>query len=62
MNDADELLTGEEIAGIYKVAAGTVRRWAREGLLPVAAVTPGGQRRYRRSDVDALLRPNAACQ
>jgi excisionase family DNA binding protein len=51
------LVTGEEIAATYKVSPHTVRRWARDGLLKVAAITPGGQRRYRRSDVEELLAP-----
>jgi len=55
----EELLTGEEIATEYRVSTNTVRRWAREGILPVAAVTPGGMRRYRRGDVEDLLRPKA---
>ena len=51
------LLTGPEIAAIFKVSPSSVRRWAREGLLKVAAVTPGGRRRYRQADVDKLLAP-----
>jgi excisionase family DNA binding protein len=53
----DELLTGEEIAEHYKVSTESVRRWARRGKLPVAAVTPGGSRRYRRGDVEECMRP-----
>jgi excisionase family DNA binding protein len=53
----EALLTGDEIAAIYRISPGSVRRWARDGLLKVAAITPGGQRRYRRRDVEELLRP-----
>jgi len=60
MDDDQELLTGEEIATTYKISQGTVRRWARDGILPVAAITPGGLRRYRRADVEALLHPQAS--
>ena len=56
---ADELVTGDEIAEEYRVHPNTVRGWAKKGLLPVAAQTPGGNRRYRRGDVEDLLRPKA---
>lgn len=55
--DPNELLTGAEIAREYRVHSRTVTGWAREGILPVAAVTPGGRRRYRRRDVEAVLSP-----
>lgn len=32
----------------------TIKRWADRGKLP-SFLTPGGHRRFRRSDVDALL-------
>lgn len=57
MDTDDELITAEEIATIYRVSQQTVRRWARDGVLPTAVVTPGGHRRFRRSDVIALLSP-----
>jgi excisionase family DNA binding protein len=58
--EADELLTADDVAGTYKVSRQTVGRWAREGILPTAAITPGGQRRFRRSDVEELLAPGKA--
>jgi excisionase family DNA binding protein len=56
----DEYLTATEIADIYKVSRFTVDRWAREGLIPVAVLTPGGQRRFRLADVEEALSPKAA--
>jgi excisionase family DNA binding protein len=53
----DELLTSAQVAAEYQVNIETVRRWAREGQLPTAILTPGGHRRFRRSDVEALLTP-----
>jgi len=40
-----------EIVGVHR---DTITRWADEGRLPCWK-TPGGQRRFRRSDVEALL-------
>lgn len=56
----DDLLTTTEIAEEYRVSIETVRRWARSGQLPTTAVTPGGHRRFRRCDVEALLTPKQA--
>lgn len=55
----DELLTPAEVAALFRVDPKTVTRWARAGRIE-AIVTPGGHRRYRRSQVDAILRGNRA--
>lgn len=47
-------LTPADAAEILGVHRDTVQAWSDKGLLPVWW-TPGGQRRYRRSDVLALL-------
>lgn len=51
------LLTTSEVADRLRVSVATVNRYARLGELP-AIVLPGGQRRYRAEDVDALLSPS----
>jgi excisionase family DNA binding protein len=49
----DRLLTPAEVASLFGVDPRTVTRWATSGRLsPVR--TPGGHRRYRRSEVLAL--------
>src|SRR5882672_10861971 len=48
------LLSVGAVASRAGVSADTVRLWEREGRLR-AARTPGGQRRFREEDVDALL-------
>lgn len=48
------LLTRGEVAALFRVDPKTVTRWAAMGLLK-AVRTPGGQRRYRESEVLALL-------
>ena len=53
-----DLLTTTEAAAVLQVSANTVRDWADSGAL-AGVRTPGGHRRFRRSDVDALLAPSA---
>jgi excisionase family DNA binding protein len=49
----DRLLTPSEVAALFGVDPRTVTRWAAAGNLnPIR--TPGGHRRYRRSEVLAL--------
>ncbi len=50
------LMTPAEVAGILHVDANTLARWANEGKL-TAVRTPGGHRRYLRSEVLSLVRP-----
>ena len=42
---------------MFGVRTSTITRWAREGKLPFRT-TPGGHRRYLRSDIQALLPPD----
>jgi excisionase family DNA binding protein len=50
----DELLTPAEVAAMFRVDPKTVTRWARAGKI-TAIRTLGGHRRYRSSEVRALL-------
>ena len=43
-----------EVAKCFGVAVSTVRNWELKGHI-TAIRTPGGQRRFRRTDIDALL-------
>ncbi|HSS09088.1 MAG TPA: helix-turn-helix domain-containing protein [Acidimicrobiales bacterium] len=54
----DDLLTTAEVADLAGVSRTTVWRWAEDGILPTAVELPSGHRRFRRSDVDALLAPS----
>lgn len=47
-----ELLTIDEVAEMLKVSKMTLHRWDKNGILTKIEV--GGQRRYRRSDVEAI--------
>ena len=48
------LLTPAEVAKLFRVDPKTVTRWAKAGKL-TAIRTLGGHRRYRSSEVQALL-------
>ena len=50
----DRLLTPSEVASLFRVGIRTVGKWARTGRL-TSVRTPGGHRRYRASEVEALL-------
>ncbi|MER5622465.1 BldC family transcriptional regulator [Streptosporangium sp. NPDC002544] len=49
------LLTGAEVARMFRVDPKTVTRWADRGRLSFIR-TLGGHRRYREPEVQALLR------
>jgi excisionase family DNA binding protein len=51
----DRLLTPSEVASLFRVDPKTVTRWAAGGRLR-SLRTPGGHRRFRESDIRALLR------
>lgn len=50
----EALLTPAEVASRFRVDPKTVTRWAKAGKLS-SVRTPGGHRRYRKAEVDALL-------
>jgi excisionase family DNA binding protein len=53
----NEDLTSTEAARILSVHPETLNKWAEEGHVPYWT-TPGGQRRYRRDDIEALREPS----
>ena len=50
----DRLLTPGEVAALFRVDPKTVTRWASAGRIG-SIRTPGGHRRFRESEVRALL-------
>lgn len=50
----DRFMTPEEVARVFRVDPKTVTRWAAAGRI-ASIRTPGGYRRFRESDVRALL-------
>lgn len=53
--EQEVLLTPAEVAALFRVDPKTVTRWAKAGKL-TAIRTLGGHRRYRRSEVQSLLK------
>ena len=54
----ERLLTPGEVAALFRVDPKTVTRWAASGRI-TSIRTPGGHRRFRESEVRALLRGDA---
>lgn len=54
-SDPEERLTIGEAARLVGVSVDTLRRWAKAGHVPQERVGPGGHRRFRRADVEALI-------
>src|SRR5260370_33285265 len=52
--DDSEWLTLGQAARFLGVAQSTIRKWSDNGRVP-AFYTPGGHRRYRRSDLETFL-------
>ena len=53
-SESETLLTPAEVAALFRVDPKTVTRWAKAGKLS-SIRTLGGHRRYRESEVKALL-------
>jgi excisionase family DNA binding protein len=56
--ESEQLLTPSEVAALFRVDPKTVTRWAKAGKL-ASIRTLGGHRRYRASEVHALLESHA---
>lgn len=52
----DRLLLPSEVAQIFRISPKTVTRWADQGLIPAVRANPRAHRRYRESDVRALIK------
>lgn len=53
LNTRSELMTPAEVAARFGVDAKTVARWAKSAKIE-SLRTPGGHRRYRKTDVDDM--------
>lgn len=54
LDEDNQLLTPAEVAALFRVDPKTVGRWEKEGRIGCVR-TIGGHRRYRESEVRALL-------
>jgi excisionase family DNA binding protein len=59
--DVEKLLTPAEVAARFRVDPKTVTRWAKAGKLS-SIRTLGGHRRYRATEIEALLAGTAESQ
>jgi excisionase family DNA binding protein len=59
MRQPERLLTSAEVAEMFRVDPKTVTHWAAEGRI-IYFRTPGGQYRFRESEMRELLRRGAA--
>jgi excisionase family DNA binding protein len=57
----DRLLTPGEVASLFRVDPKTVTRWAAAGRIN-SIRTPGGHRRFRESEIRALLRQDGSAE
>jgi excisionase family DNA binding protein len=54
VDPASEIMTADEVAALLKVSRQTVYKLAKRKVLP--SFRPGGDFRFRRSDIYALMR------
>lgn len=59
--DSEALLTPAEVATMFRVDPKTVTRWAKAGKIS-AIRTLGGHRRYRESEIRALINGDIPAQ
>jgi len=57
--DIDDLLTVEEVAARFRLSKATIRRWTREGKLPVHRMSTQTIR-YLRADVERVIKESKA--
>ena len=51
----DALLTVSEVAQLLHIHPNTLRRWSNEGRLNAFRITPRGDRRFKKQEVDRFL-------
>jgi excisionase family DNA binding protein len=57
---SDDSLISSEVIELAKISRRTLERWVADGKLPAVKIGGFGARRYRRTDVEALLRGESA--
>ena len=51
----DDMLTVREVAQLLHVHPNTLRRWSNNGRIRAYRITPRGDRRYKREEIDRFL-------
>ncbi len=55
-NQANGMLTIQEVSDLLHVHSNTLRRWTDQGMMKTYRIGPRGDRRFRAEDVDVFLR------
>ena len=55
--DSKVMLTSSDVAQLLGLHVNTVRRWSNKGTLKSYRISPRGDRRFLRKDVDGFLNP-----
>ena len=50
-----DMLTTSEVGQLLGIHVNTVRRWSKKGILRAYRISPRGDRRFRRQDIDRFL-------
>ena len=58
LDDQNNMLKGSEVAKLLHVHVNTLRRWSEEGRIVSYRITPRGDRRYKKSDIERFLSEN----
>jgi excisionase family DNA binding protein len=51
----DDMLTVRQVAQLLHVHPNTLRRWCNNGRIKAYRITPRGDRRFRREEIDRFL-------
>ena len=51
----DNMLTVREVADLLHVHPNTLRRWSNKGVIRAYRITPRGDRRFKREEIDRFL-------
>lgn len=55
LNDLPVLLLKQEVAKLLRISVATLKRWEKRGEVKSIRINNRGDRRYLRSDIEALL-------
>ncbi len=54
-NKVDQMMTIKEVADLLHVHPNTLRRWSEQGRIVAYRITPRGDRRFKKSDIERFI-------